>query len=204
MEYINTQTYNHNRLINYTLDSNKYTDDNIFFEEKDIITSWIYILEKPLFLKAVVLLNFNSYSGYFALSTRKKLKDALLEENFNIFQEAISKHQDKYLEKEILAHNLWLARMIYDCADCELKYLIDARKRFQECENIINFKNKINWDNTIYDLKTLLHAVLVNNFKIGKRERKWLQEKYNKEIQIIKYYLELELASEIGDKSIEY
>jgi len=204
MEHINNQEYFHSIIIDYIIDTNKDTNNHFFYQEKEIIKNWLQQIDRKLFLKTLVIFNFHSYSGYFALLMKKQLKEAVLTENYENFKSLVNNYNDSYLEEEIMSHNLWMARMIYGCAKCEIKYLINARKSFHQEDDIINFKNKIRRDGKVYDLRVFLDAVMKNKIIMKEDEKKWLFDRYDKEVQIIKHYLELELASEIGDKGVEY
>ena len=159
-------------------------------------------LEKDEFFNSLVLLNYNSFIGYFSLYEKKQIEKSILINNFDQFKEIISNYNITNLQEESMAHNLWLARLILGNDKYEWKYLIEARKRFIKDKNIINFKNKVKLNNKVYDLNIVLQSIVnnKNNFSISDRE--WLLDKYKKEIKLIKFYLEEELTSEITDKSI--
>jgi|TARA_R110001632_G_scaffold5171_4_gene21112 hypothetical protein len=201
MEHINSNYHHKNTIIGYILNSNK-DSDNIFYQERNILSQWIMRLEKDEFFNSLVLLNYNSFIGYFSLYEKKQIEKSILINNFDQFKEIISNYNITNLQEESMAHNLWLARLILGNDKYEWKYLIEARKRFIKDKNIINFKNKVKLNNKVYDLNIVLQSIVnnKNNFSISDRE--WLLDKYKKEIKLIKFYLEEELTSEITDKSI--
>lgn len=201
MEYLDNQYYHKYKLITFILESNKESN-NIFFRERKLLSRWLMLLKKDSFFNAIVLLNFNSFSGYFSLQYRKTLNDIVVTEDFEKFKNIIENYKFEYLGAERLAHNLWLARLILANDKYEWKYLVEARKRFINEAHIINFKNKVKINNKVYDLNTILLALIQNKLKFKHSDKKWLLDKYSQEIKLIKYYLEEELASEITDEGI--
>jgi len=201
MEYINSDYYHKYTIINFILNSNKEAN-NIIYQEKELLADWLMLLRDQAFFNALVLFNFNSFTGYFSLIEKEKINLIILENNFEKFKKIISDYDSEYLQDERLAHNLWLARLLLDNDKYEWKYLSEARKRFISDKNIINFKNKVKINNKVYDLNIILQALVTNKNNFSNDIREWLKEKYKKEIKIIKFYLEEKLTSEITDKSI--
>lgn len=201
MEYINSDYYHKYTIINFILNSNKEAN-NIIYQEKELLADWLMLLRDQAFFNALVLFNFNSFTGYFSLIEKEKINLIILENNFEKFKKIISDYDSEYLQEERLAHNLWLARLLLDNDKYEWKYLSEARKRFISDKNIINFKNKVKINNKVYDLNIILQALVTNKNNFSNDIREWLKEKYKKEIKIIKFYLEEKLTSEITDKSI--
>jgi len=197
MEYINNQIYHKYCLIDFIIDTNKQTEDHDFYSRKEILVSWLMNINKSLFLKAIVLINFNSYSGYFALDEREKIKSCLVNMERNNFEKIIEHFNSEFLENEILAHNLWLARLIINGAKYQNKYLIQAYRDCKLEDKIINFKNKININNRTFDLCTILLNLCRNKIKIKDYEKSWIEENYKKEIKIVKNYLECEIEREM-------
>lgn len=201
MEYINDNYYHKYSIINFILDSNKEAN-NIFYCEKKILSNWLMSLQGRDFFNGLVLFNYNSFTGYFSLIEKELLQSAILEDNFEAFKKIVNDYENNYLTEERLAHSLWLSRLILNNDKYEWKYLCEARKRFIKEKNIINFKNKVKINNKIYDLNTILQAFVKNKNNFSTNTKEWLTKQYEKEIKIIKFYLEEKLTSEIADKSI--
>lgn len=201
MEYINSDYYHKYTIINFILDSNKEAN-NIFYREKKLLSNWLMCLRSCDFFNGLVLFNYNSFTGYFSLIEKELIHSAILEDNFEAFKRILTEYENRYLEEERLAHNLWLARLLLDNDKYEWKYLCEARKRFIKDKSIINFKNKVKINNKVYDLNIILQALVKNKNNFSSDTKEWLLEKYKKEIKIIKFYLEEKLTSEITNKSI--
>jgi len=201
MEHINSNYHHKNTIINYILNSNK-DSDNIFYQERKILSEWMMRLKKDDFFNSLVLLNYNSFVGYFSLCEKKQIEKSIIINNFDQFNEIITNYNTNYLQEESMAHNLWLVRLILGNDKYEWKYLIEARKKFIKDKNIINFKNKVKLNNKVYDLNIVLQSLVNNKNKFSASDKEWLLDKYKKEIKLIKFYLEEELTSEITDKSI--
>ena len=202
MEYLEKQSFCKSEMINTIIDTNRTSHEDIFSREKHLLLSWLMPLENLLLFKALVLLNFNSYSGYFALLERDELKDIIISENYDKFLILLEEFDSNTLTKEMLAHNLWLARIIFSQAGYQFKYLHQASKDIDLPEKIINFKNKVRIQGKVYDLNTILSALLRNKLKVSSYEKEWLEKHYRKEIVLIKNFLEESLASEISNKGI--
>lgn len=202
MEYLEKQSFCKAEMISNIIDTNRASHEDIFSREKHLLLSWLMPLESELLFKALVLLNFNSYSGYFALLERSELKDIIISENYEKFLLLLKEFNSHTLAQEMLAHNLWLARIIFSQADYQFKYLHRANKDIKLPEKIINFKNKVRIQGKVYDLNTVLSALLKNKLNISAYEKSWLEKHYCKEIVLIKCFLEETLASEIANKGI--
>lgn len=190
MEYINNNYYHKYKIIEFILESNK-EENNFFYHQKKLLIDNVIKLEGDSFFNALVIFNNNSPIGYFV--SKKKIENDIMNGDFSFSNLDILN-----LEKEKLAHNLWLLRLILGNDKYEWKYLIEARRKFFDDENIINFKNKIRIDNIVYKLRD----ALIKRNKFRQSIRDWLEDKYKDEINLIKLYLEEELTSEITDETI--
>lgn len=203
MHRIDNQSLCKWQIIESVITTNKNSNYNFFYEESKLLQEWIYSLPGDNFFKALVLFNFYSYSGYFALSERRYMIDIILNDDQASFVETINEWQSPHLNNEMLAHNLWLARMIYSNQSTEYKYLVQAYKDTKADNKIINFKNKIGFAGKIYDLQIFLKAYLENKITFTDKDEQWLLTSYPLELEIIKNFLEEELTSEVADESIE-
>ena len=201
MEYIDSNYYHKYKIIDFIINSNKEAN-NIFYQEKELLLEWIMQLKEKAFFNSLVLFNYNSYPGYFSLYEKKKIEAALISNNFDYFKEIINNYEKEYLYQESMSHNLWLVRLILANDKYEWKYLVEARKKFIKENHIINFKNKVKINNKVYDLNIILQALIKNKNNFSNEGKEWLLDKYEREIKLIKFYLEEELTSEITDKSI--
>lgn len=197
MEKIDDQLiYKHN-LINYVITSNKNSNYHIFYEERELLFDWLFNLKKNAFFKAVVLLNFDSYSGYFSLAERYKLKEMLLTNDQNAFEDMISEYEKPYLCQELIAHNMWLARAWLNHSHLEYKFLIAIYKELFPNISVFNFKNKIRYQEKVYDLAIFLTAFLQKKITLSDNSIDWLKDIYSVELEIIKNSLDEILACEI-------
>ena len=201
MEHLNSHYYHKYKIIDFILDSNRESN-NIFYQERELLRTWLLSLKEIFFFKALVLFNYCSFPGYYSLTEKKKMEEIIISNNKKQFEKVLENYETEYLEAEAMAHNLWLARLILGNDKYEWKYLIEARKKFIKEDHIINFKNKVKINNKVYDLNIILTALIKNKYNFLKDDKLWLENRYKKEIKLIKFYLEEELTSEITDKSI--